>query len=315
MKKIFGFIVVFAIVAFVLVRGGFLGAGAEISSIQPNTANPGDEIFVMGSGFGIAAEEIVVLFGSVSAKALAVQDDQIKVKVPPAAQSGLVSVVVGDVVSNNVFFKVAGGEGSAKLPMGHPKLDLEAGKKMPRQVLPSGEEAPVDGKTNPGMMMGGMMTTHAFFNSKDAKTAPEFELKNEKGKVVKLSDYLGKPVVVNFWATWCAPCLEEVPSLERLTQRASATNFEVLAISVNQSFEEIKKDLPGVKLNVLLDPKSETAKSYGTVKYPETFVVNAKGKIVAKFIGAQNWDSDAFERLLEMVATGKMPGDMMVQEN
>jgi len=310
-KKVFTAVVIASGVLLVVMRSGVIDGGVHISSVQPSETMPGEEIFIMGSGFGIAADEVAVLFGERSVKALEVRDDLIKVKVPQSAQSGLLSVAVGSDVSNGVFLRIGSGAQAAMPPHGMPSMNAENGTE--KQVAPPGVEGAAD-NPDPQMRMGGMMTSHAFYSSKDAKPAPDFTLKNEKGENVKLSDYKGRTLVLNFWATWCAPCLAEIPSLENLTKRAEAADFDVLAVSVNQSFEEIKRDLPECGLKVALDPKSEVAASYGTVKFPETFVIDAQGRIVAKFIGAQNWDSEAFAKLLQMVSKGTLPGDMMVEE-
>jgi len=311
-KKVFTAVVIVSIVLLVLLRSGIIDNGIQISSIQPSETMPGEEIFIMGSGFGIALDEVAVLFGERSVKALEVRDDQIKVRVPEGAQSGLLSVAVGGDVSNGVFLRIGGAGTVAMPPHGMPSMNAEPGAK--KQVAPPGMEGTND-NPDPQMRMGGMMTSHAFYSSKDAKPAPDFALKNEKGETVKLADYKGRTLVLNFWATWCAPCLAEIPSLESLTKRAEAADFDVLAVSVNQSFDEIKRDLPNCGLKVVLDPKSETAASYGTSKFPETYVIDREGRIVAKFIGAQNWDSEAFAKLLQMVSKGTLPGDMMVEEH
>ncbi|MCK6545252.1 redoxin domain-containing protein [Myxococcota bacterium] len=120
-----------------------------------------------------------------------------------------------------------------------------------------------------------------------------FELESLDGRKVKLSDFAGKTVFVNFWATWCPPCIEEMPSMIRLYERMkSDPNFVVLAISADESWAPVKKFFdergnPGFQ--VLLDPKGVLAKQYGTTMFPETYVVK-NGKIVAFIEGPRDWD-------------------------
>jgi len=138
----------------------------------------------------------------------------------------------------------------------------------------------------------------------EGNPAPDFTLKDLNGRDVTLSSLKGKVVLVNFWATWCPPCREEIPSMMKLNQAMAGQPFQMLAISVNDGG---KKEVDaffkgsGVNLPALLDSDQKVAKRYGTTGVPETFVVNKKGIIEKKIVGPLEWDShEVIEALKEM---------------
>lgn len=139
----------------------------------------------------------------------------------------------------------------------------------------------------------------------EAFLAPAFELPSLKGGKVKLSDYKGKVVFINFWATWCGTCKVEMPSMEKLYQRFKDHGFEMLTISVDKDQSLIDPFMQQYALTfpVLLDPESEVAKkSYKTTGVPETFIIDRNGLIVHKAIGPRDWATDetmeAFAQLI-----------------
>ncbi len=120
--------------------------------------------------------------------------------------------------------------------------------------------------------------------------APDFTIPDGQ-RSVSLSQFKGKPVVLNFWATWCPPCIEEMPSLVRL-QKQIGDQVTILAVSEDDddnAYKQFVKD-HNVDLLTVRDTKHNN-ELYGTFKYPETFVIDRDGKIVRKFIGAQEWTS------------------------
>jgi len=126
------------------------------------------------------------------------------------------------------------------------------------------------------------------------KTAEDIPLTLETGKSAKLSDYRGKVVVLNFWATWCPPCVEETPSLVALQQRISSRNGVVLGVSVDDDDAAYRKFLQdhGINFPTARDADAKKfALDYGTSMYPETYIIDRKGKILRKIIGPQDWNS------------------------
>ncbi len=125
--------------------------------------------------------------------------------------------------------------------------------------------------------------------------AMDFALEDLSGRSVRLSDFRGKTVFVNFWASWCPPCVEELPSILKLRQTLADQGFEVLAISEDDTMEDVRKFFAGnpPPFPVLMDEGQKVTRAWGTVKFPETYVVDTEGRIVAKFIGPRDWASPA----------------------
>jgi len=129
------------------------------------------------------------------------------------------------------------------------------------------------------------------------KTAEDFPLEIT-GKPGHLTDLKGKVVILNFWATWCPPCVEETPALNHLQKYIEARNGVILGVAADEdpaAFEKFLRD-QGIVFLTYRDPStkdnhSPIALSYGTSMYPETYVIDRRGKIARKFIGFQQWDS------------------------
>jgi cytochrome c biogenesis protein CcmG/thiol:disulfide interchange protein DsbE len=129
------------------------------------------------------------------------------------------------------------------------------------------------------------------------KRAEDFAL-NFNGKPAHLSDLRGKVVVLNFWGTWCPPCVEETPELNRLQKYIASRNGVVLGVAADEDqavYEKFLRD-QGVNFPTYRDPNtkdnhSPIAESYGTSMIPETYIIDRQGKIARKIIGFQKWDS------------------------
>ena len=123
--------------------------------------------------------------------------------------------------------------------------------------------------------------------------APDFSLKGPAGDT-RLLALKGNLVLVHFWATWCPPCREELPSLAKLNGQMAGKPFRLLAISVDKEGNAAVQKLlgqVGVTLPVLLDPSSEVARQYGITGVPETFIVSPAGVILKKIVGPMEWTS------------------------
>jgi peroxiredoxin len=135
------------------------------------------------------------------------------------------------------------------------------------------------------------------------KKAAPFKLTDLQGDLVSMADLHGKVVFLNIWATWCAPCREEMPSMEKLYERLQGDKgFVMLAISQDTSSREevmayVKKH--GYHFDVLLDPKNAVAEAYNVSGVPETFIIDREGRIVAHHSGAFDWSQPAIRDALE----------------
>jgi peroxiredoxin len=143
------------------------------------------------------------------------------------------------------------------------------------------------------------------------KTANDFALTLD-GKPMHLSELRGKVVVLNFWATWCPPCVEEAPALNRLQRRIEPMGGTILGVSIDEdpaAYQKFLKDFaivfptwrdPNVK-----DNKSKIELGYGTSLIPETYVIDRHGKIARKLVSAQQWDSPEMLAYFDAVLKGK----------
>lgn len=130
---------------------------------------------------------------------------------------------------------------------------------------------------------------------------PDFDLAADDGGRVRLSDFRNKILVVNFWATWCPPCVAEMPSLDRFRQMFAGRGVEVLAISVDDDEKAYRNFLTQHKLRLktVRDPEKKISALYGTFKYPESYVVDREGRLLRKIVGPAEWTSDEMMSLFQ----------------
>jgi peroxiredoxin len=123
------------------------------------------------------------------------------------------------------------------------------------------------------------------------QTAPVFTVQDSDRKV-SLADLHGKIVVLNFWATWCPPCVEEMPSLVEMQARMKDRGVTVLAVSLDKDEPAYKKFITGNRIDLLTvrDPDEKSSSLYGTFKYPETYIIDRNGVVRRKFIGPVDWN-------------------------
>ncbi len=143
---------------------------------------------------------------------------------------------------------------------------------------------------------------------KGDKKAPDFSLKDLTGKKVEIKQFKGKTIFLNFWATWCGPCKEEMPGLEVLHKQFKEKNFVLLTISVDyEGTKPVQEFINKHRYTfpVLLDPKCETLDLFEVKGIPTTFLIDKKGKMVGKAIGPRNWKSVEVVSLLDLLIEKK----------
>jgi peroxiredoxin len=133
------------------------------------------------------------------------------------------------------------------------------------------------------------------------KLADDFTLATPGGGTFKLSEHRGKVVMVNFWATWCPPCLEEMPAMERLYRKRKDAGFTLVAVSVDADPKKVGPFVAEHKLTfpIALDPRMELANGYAVRALPSSFIVGRDGHLAALAIGPRHWDSDAAHAVVE----------------
>jgi cytochrome c biogenesis protein CcmG/thiol:disulfide interchange protein DsbE len=141
------------------------------------------------------------------------------------------------------------------------------------------------------------------------RTAPDFSF-TLNGRPASLDTTLhGKIVVLNFWATWCPPCVEETPSLEQMYTEVKPLGVTVLGVSVDEDAAAYRKFLADhhVTFPTYRNPSKKISVSYGTFMYPETYIIGRNGKILRKLIGAQDWTDPHMLDYLRAIAKDQTP--------
>jgi thiol-disulfide isomerase/thioredoxin len=123
---------------------------------------------------------------------------------------------------------------------------------------------------------------------------PALELTALEGGAHRLADYKGKVVLVNFWATWCGPCVQEMPSIQRLKEKLAGRPFAVLAVNLDEPESRIRNFLAKVAVDfpILLDPERKTSRAWNARILPATYIVGPDGKIRYSVIGELEWDHE-----------------------
>jgi thiol-disulfide isomerase/thioredoxin len=143
------------------------------------------------------------------------------------------------------------------------------------------------------------------------KATPALARPDLSGKVVDLKDFRGRVVLVNFWATWCVPCRDEMPSIMRLRAKLAGKPFEVMTVNYGEAAPGITRYLEkeGISLPVLLDPEKKAASAWGVRGLPMTFLVDAAGRVRHSAFGELDWSEgepyDFVAKLVEEVARAR----------
>lgn len=140
--------------------------------------------------------------------------------------------------------------------------------------------------------------------------APSFTLPDLEGKEVSLTDYRGQVVLLNIWATWCPPCKEEMPSMEKLYQQLNGKGFQILAVSIDKEDTKVVKDFVqknGLSFTILHDRKNILWNKYGMTGVPESFIIGKDGRIVEKVIGPRDWSEEDIVAKVEDILADRSP--------
>jgi peroxiredoxin len=163
-----------------------------------------------------------------------------------------------------------------------------------------------------GMVLWGAMVLTAHAAAAPALTpwtggaTPTFAARDLQGRNHDLGAYRGQVVLINFWATWCEPCRQEMPSMNRLRDRLSGKPFTVLAVNVDEPEARIRQFLrqTGLDLAVVLDPGKTVTRNWGVRYLPVSFVVGPDGRVRYRVVGDIDWDSDAVTGAISQLLSG-----------
>ena len=124
--------------------------------------------------------------------------------------------------------------------------------------------------------------------------APDFSITADNGRTISASNFGGKLLVLNFWATWCRPCIEEMPSLDQFQRAFRDSGVVVLGVSVDKDEKTYRRLLSRLNVSFLTarDPEHTINAEYGTFMFPETYLINSAGKVVMKVINSRDWTDE-----------------------
>jgi len=190
---------------------------------------------------------------------------------------------------------------------GQPRHDADASASSPAVAPPaSPPPAMASARPRPGKLLplADAMKELELIRPSRAKLADDFTVKTPGGGTFRLSEHRGRVVMINFWATWCPPCLEEMPAMERLHQQHKDAGFTLVAISVDTDPAKVGPFLTSHKLTfpIGLDPRMDLANAYAVRALPSSFIVGRDGGLAALAIGPRHWDSNAAHSLVEGMA-------------
>ena len=145
----------------------------------------------------------------------------------------------------------------------------------------------------------------------------EFELPDLDGKMVKLSDFRGKVVFLNFWATWCKPCEDEMPSMQALYKKLPTDKFEIVAVSVDNEPSDVVEAFVqkyGLSFTILHDKRGKVKERYMTTGVPESFIVDQNGFVAEKVTGPRDWNNEInIQTILDLVTNGAQNPEYYVE--
>ncbi|MGH8057753.1 MAG: peroxiredoxin family protein, partial [Candidatus Entotheonellia bacterium] len=165
-----------------------------------------------------------------------------------------------------------------------------------RETLPSAP-APAAAPSN----LDRLFSALSIYRPAEHTDAPDFVLPDVEGRSVRLRELRGKLVLLNFWATWCAPCRIEMPSMERLYQTFKKAEFALLAVSIDrQGTQMVRPFVEELKLTfpILLDQTMEVSRQYGLRGLPTTYLIDPEGRLIGAAVGGRDWHSTGAKALI-----------------
>jgi thiol-disulfide isomerase/thioredoxin len=200
-----------------------------------------------------------------------------------ARTSGLMIWTLAALIGFGAVYVTLGRPDNASLPP--PKPDAAKNE-------PAAAESPVT---------TGKLT--AFVTRKTPEALPDIAFQNANGDLLTLSKFKGKVVLLNLWATWCAPCREEMPSLDRLQKALGSDTFEVVALSLDRKGTEASAkfltDVKATNLKLYVDPTAKQGTVLKLIGMPTTILIDKEGREIGRLAGPAEWDSDDAKKLIE----------------
>ena len=176
---------------------------------------------------------------------------------------------------------------------GDPPGPAEAVEAVEAADAPAGDSAPAGAPADHGKSVLETMADLGFEPARKEARVP-FELSAMDGTTRTLDDYAGSYVLLNFWATWCAPCRIEMPALERLHQELAGRGLRVVGVDIGEETGDVRRfvEETGITFEIVIDHDLSTGRVYAARSLPMTYILDPEGTIVARAIGVRDWDSE-----------------------
>lgn len=185
------------------------------------------------------------------------------------------------------------GFGAVYVTLGRPD---NASLPPPKPDAAKNEPAVVESPASTGKLT-------AFVTRKTPEALPNIAFQNATGDLLTLASFKGKVILLNLWATWCAPCREEMPSLDRLQKTLGSDKFEVVALSLDRKGTEASAkflaDVKATNLKLYIDPTSKQGTVLKLIGMPTTILIDKEGREIGRLAGPAEWDSDDAKKLIE----------------
>ena len=175
--------------------------------------------------------------------------------------------------------------------------------------LPGAADVAANGAASPGLPQ--------FIPTTPPRPVPEVTVQARTGETVRLADLKGRPVLINFWATWCGPCISEMPALDALAAERAGTPLVIMAVSEDRKGESVVapfiSKLRLTNLPIYLDPQTKALAAFGSDALPTTVLIDREGREVGRLLGAASWDSVAARRLIDRLLSPNPPDTWSAQ--
>ena len=169
--------------------------------------------------------------------------------------------------------------------------------------LPGAADVAANGAASPGLPQ--------FIPTTPPRPVPEVTVETRTGEKVRLPDLKGRPLLINFWATWCGPCISEMPALDALAAERAGTPLMIMAVSEDRKGEAVVgpflKKLQLTHLPIYLDPETKALGAFRSDALPTTVLIDRNGREIGRLMGAASWDSAAARHLIDRLLSPNPP--------
>jgi peroxiredoxin len=212
-------------------------------------------------------------------------------------------VVKAIYMKRNILFSLAVAASVAAVASCAPRAEGANTSAAPASAMPTAASGAAAAPAPTADQLRDRLVAAGLGVPKQPIAADDFELASLSGRKVKLSDYRGKVVFLNFWATWCPPCRGEMPSMERLHQKLAGRGLEIVAVDLQEPKDTVRKFVADRSLTftVVLDASGEIGAAWGAQSIPTTYLIDRTGGIIARSVGGREWDSADMVTLFEAI--------------